>query len=134
MKILFEEYKYQTEDVKNILGDFVLSGLDLTKDTQQLRYVGYFFNKNIVNHDGTKGDLVFILPKVLLDADGKAFGLDPLVVKDFNYAEWKTDEHVVEDGKLTKRNVYNFIYGFATWVYRAVDIYRKNLHNNPKEE
>ena len=134
MKILFEEFKYNTEDVKNILGNFVLSGLDLEKETQQLRYVGYFFNKDIENHDGSKGDLVFILPKVLLDSDGKVFGLDPLKVLDFSYKDWKSDDFVVEGGLLSKRNVYDFIYGFTIWIYRAVDIYRKNQRRKSSEE
>ncbi|MBR6287445.1 MAG: hypothetical protein IKR18_10785 [Bacteroidaceae bacterium] len=134
MKILFEEYKYQTEDVKDILSDFVLSGLDLTKKTQQLRYVGYFFNKNIENHDGSKGDLVFILLKVILDSDGNAFGVSPLKILDFNYRDWKSDDLIVEEGSLSKRNVYDFIYGFATWIYRAVDIYRKSHRSISNEE
>ena len=95
MKILFEEYGYKTEYVENILGDFLLSKLDKEKDKQYLRYVGYFFNKEIVNHDGTKGDLVFLLPKVLLDNEGKAFGLNPKEIINFNYKEWKKDELVV---------------------------------------
>ena len=134
MKILFEEYAYQTKDVKDILGGFVLSGLDLEKTEQQLRYVGYFFNNNIENSDGAKGDLVFILPKVILDEHGLAFGLKPESIINFNFKDWKNEEYVVEGRKLTKQNVYDFIYGFATWIYRAVDIYRRNLRSKPKDE
>lgn len=133
MKILFEEYGYKTEDVERVLGDFLLSDLDKEKDIQQLRYVGYFFNKDIVNHDGTKGDLVFILPKVLLDENGKAFGLQPESIIDFNYRDWKKDELVVEESSLTKQQVYSFIYGFATWIYRAVSLYRQNLRHKSKK-
>ena len=53
MKVIFEEYGYKTEDIENVLGDFLLSKLDKEKNKQQLRYVGYFFNKDIVNRDGT---------------------------------------------------------------------------------
>lgn len=134
MKILFEEYGYKTEDIEKVLGDFLLSKLEKTKDIQHLRYVGYFFNKDIVNHDGTRGDLVFILPKVLLDEQGKAFGLKPEDIINFNYREWKKEELVVEGGKLSKLQVYTFIYGFVIWIYRAVDIYRRNLYNQPKDE
>lgn len=133
MKILFEEYKYQTKVVNDILGDFLLSQLDQEKDTQQLRYVGYFFNKNVPNHDGSKGDLVFILPKVLIDKDGLVFGLKPEKLIDFNYKDWKKDESVVPEGKLSKRQVYNFIYGFTIWIYRAVNVYRKSLLNQKTE-
>ena len=126
MKILFEEYGYKTVDVQNILGDFLLSKLDMEKEKQFLNHVGYFFNKDITNNDGTTGDLVFILPKVLLDEEGKAFGLNPEDIIDFNFKDWKKDEHVVRDGNLSKNQVYNFIYGFVTWIYRAVSIYRQN--------
>ena len=132
MKILFEEYGYRTEDIENVLGDFLLSKLDKEKDIQQLRYVGYFFNKDIVNNDGTKGDLVFILPKVLLDSNGMAFGLHPEDIIDFNYDDWKNEELVVEDGKLTKQQVYSFIYGFVTWIYRVVSLYMQNLRHQHK--
>ena len=134
MKILFEEYGYKTESIENVLGDFLLSKLDKEKNYQQLRYVGYFFNKDIVNHDGSKGDLVFILPKVLLDKQGKAFGLNPENIIDFNYKEWKKEELLIEGGKFSKRQVYTFIYGFVIWIYRAVDIYRRNLRLHPKDE
>ena len=133
MKILFEEYGYKTKDIENVLGDFLLSDLDKERDSQQLRYVGYFFNKEIVNHDGTKGDLVFILPKVLLDENGLAFGLQPENIIDFNYRDWKKDELVVEESKLTKQQVYSFIYGFAIWIYRAVSLYRQSLRKKSKK-
>ena len=133
MKVLFEEYGYKTEDIENVLGDFLLSKLDKEKNKQQLRYVGYFFNKDIVNRDGTKGDLVFILPKVLLDSNGMAFGLHPEDIIDFNYKDWKKDVLVVENGNLTKQQVYSFIYGFVTWIYRAVSLYRLNLRHQPKK-
>lgn len=134
MKILFEEHKYRTESVKNILGGFVLSGLDLTKEYQQLNYVGYFFNKDVDNLDGTKGDLVFILPKVLMNENEEVFGLTPEQLIDFNWKEWKEDSMVVDVGSLSKRQVYDFIYGFTTWIYRAIDIYRKNQKSKPQEE
>ena len=133
MKVLFEEYGYKTESIENVLGDFLLSKLDKEKEKQQLRYVGYFFNKDIENRDGSKGDLVFILPKVLLDSEGKAFGLNPEDIIDFNYKDWKKEDLVVEGGKLSKQQVYNFIYGFVTWIYRAVSLYRLNLRHQPKK-
>lgn len=134
MKILFEEYTYKTGDVKGILGDFILSKLNLEKDTQQLRMVGYFYNAEIINHDETKGDLVFILPKVLIDDQGLAFGLKPEDLINFNWEDWKKEELVVEGGTLSRLNVYNFIYGFATWIYRAVDIYHKNQKRKPMKK
>lgn len=134
MKILFEEYGYETKRIENVLGDFLLSKLDKEKDKQNLRYVGYFFNKEIDNADGSKGDLVFILPKVLLDADGKAFGLNPEDIINFNYKDWKKAELVVTEGKLRKQQVYNFIYGFVIWIYRAVSLYRQSLRHKPQKD
>ena len=130
MKILFEEYGYSTKSIENVLGDFLLSKLDKEKDQQQLRYVGYFFNNDIVNRDGSKGDLVFILPKVLLDANGLAFGMHPEDIMDFSFKDWKKEELVVEEGKLTKNQIYSFIYGFVTWI----SLYRQNLRHKPKKD
>ena len=42
MKILFEEYGYKTEDVVNILGDFLLSKLDKEKDKQREQQAAYW--------------------------------------------------------------------------------------------
>ena len=134
MKILFEEYGYSTKSIENVLGDFLLSKLDKEKDKQQLRYVGYFFNNDIVNRDGSKGDLVFILPKVLLDANGLAFGMHPEDIMDFNFKDWKKEELVVEEGKLTKNQVYSFIYGFVTWIYRSISLYLQNLQHQHKKD
>lgn len=132
MKIIFEEYGYKTESIENILGDFLLSKLDKEKEKQHLRYVGYFFNNEIENHDGTKGDLVFILPKVLLDSEGKVFSLCPEDIIDFNYKDWKKDELVVEDRNISRLQVYNFIYGFVIWIYRSIKLYRQNIKYKSK--
>lgn len=134
MRILFEEYQYKTEDVTGILGDFILSKLDMQSPTQSLRYVGYFYNKDINLSDGSLGDLVFILPKVLVDKDGKVFGCRPEDLINFNWEEWKNDSQAAEGCELTRRQVYDFIYGFAVWVYRAVDIYRRNQKDGPDDE
>ena len=65
MKLLIEEHQYSTNLVRPIL-----SGLYTPSDieeTVQVKYVGYYFNP-------TLNDCVFILPKVLLDENDKAFG------------------------------------------------------------
>lgn len=124
MKVLFEAYPYEMEDVKNVLGGLLN---DVEKDSKKppLKYVGYFYNKEVENRDGSKGDVVFILPKVLLDANQKVFGIEPKDIIDFNYEDWKRDELVVEGGSHSKRQVYDFIFGFAVWIYRAVALYQK---------
>lgn len=135
MKILFEGYQYKTEDVKDALQG-LLSDNDLNQSSQQLKYVGYYYNKCVDNAFDSKGDLVFILPKVLLDKNQKAFGLDPNDLINFNLKQWNTENKVIEEGKLTKKNVHDFVYGFATWIYRAIDIYRKNraVTANPEDD
>ncbi|MBR3945853.1 MAG: LlaJI family restriction endonuclease [Bacteroidales bacterium] len=123
MRILFEGYKYQTKDVENALSG-LLSKIDLSQTEQQLKCVGYYYDKNAVNADGTIGDLVFILPKVLLDKENKAFGLAPNDLINFNLKEWNVENETV--GNLTKKKIHDFIYGFSSWLYRAIDVYRKN--------
>ena len=34
MKVLFEEYGYKTEDIENVLGDFLFSKLDKEKNNK----------------------------------------------------------------------------------------------------
>lgn len=132
MKILFEDYKYNANDAEDIVKE-LLPPLGELKEIR-LTQVGYFYNSNIQNADGSKGDLVFILPKVLLDEQQKAFGLTPEDLLNFNYKEWKKDNLTVDGGKLTRQKVYEFIFGFTTWIYRAVDIYRKNQRQKPSDE
>lgn len=131
MKILFEEYHYKTEDVKDALNG-LLSANDLMQETQQLKQVGYYYNKDIVNPDGSLGDLVFIMPKVLLDKNNQAFGLAPNDLINFNIKDWNIDAEVNDN--LTKKGIHDFIYGFSTWLYRAIDIYRKNKDAEGKKD
>lgn len=133
MKILFEEYEYITKDVENVLQG-LLSSNEKNQQKFQLSNVGYYYDKEIVNPDNSKGDLVFILPKVLLDNNLKAFGMSPEDLINFNLKEWNADNTINVETNFTKRKVYEFIYGFATWVYRAVDIYRKNQTKKNKND
>ena len=67
MKLLIEEYQYDVADVTD-----VLDGLFTLQDVEQkvsVSYVGYYFNP----HPKVR-DVVFILPKVLIDEQGLAFG------------------------------------------------------------
>lgn len=127
MRILFEDYVYDTKDVADILGSFMLSELSKSKKTIYLKHVGYFFSKDIPNANKGKGDLVFILPKVLLDDNAKtAFGIEVEKYLNFSWKEWKGKEEKTQTG-LSKDEIYRFVYGFSTWIYRAVDVYRHNL-------
>ena len=69
MIVLFEEYKYRTEDLKPILGERYYSPMN-NDAYSKTNYVGYYFNPSV--NDG-KGDVIIILPKVFLDINDLAF-------------------------------------------------------------
>ncbi len=107
MKILFEEYPYQCEDVNRIL-----KGVGLLQNAEgivSIGYVGYFYNPQI-------RDCVFILPKVLIDEKGLVF------------QEFKPEALIDFDGSKGRLGAarYEFIYQFVIWIYRAIDVYQKS--------
>lgn len=76
-------------------------------------YVGYYYNPQLK-------DCVFILPKVLVNEENKVFSrLDPHDIIDFDNCKLLTSEEC------------NFIYEFAVWIYRAIEVFNKN---NPKND
>lgn len=111
MKLLIEEYQYNVADVEN-----VLDGIFTLQDVEQkvsVNYVGYYYNP----HEKVR-DVVFILPKVLIDEQGMVFGkYNP---KDLIHLdEAKMDE---------KRR--KFIYEFAVWIHRAIIVYNDSHPKN----
>lgn len=111
MKLLIEEYPYNVADVTD-----VLDGLFTLQDVEQkvsVSYVGYYFNP----HPNVR-DVVFILPKVLIDEQGLAFGkYDP---KDLIHLdEAKMEEHERK-----------FLYEFAVWIHRAIVVYNEAHSDN----
>ena len=109
MRILIEEYKYEAQDVKDIIHG--IDALENVEGKVSLNYVGYFYNTQL-------GDCVFILPKVLLeDKDGKemVFGEhDPKDIINLD-AQNPLSE--------TQRK---FIYEFAVWIYRAIVVFQQS--------
>ena len=105
MRIIIEDYQYKASDVSS-----TLRGLyDLESADQKIgvKMVGYFYNPEI-------GDCVFILPKVLMNADDKAFGhIEPEELIAPESSERLTNEE------------RKFIYSFAVWIYRAIAVYNK---------
>ena len=70
MRIIIEEHKYAAADVKD-----VLKGIDALENVEgyvSVNYVGYFYNT-----DKDVRDCVFILPKVLLEEEGRGTGQCP---------------------------------------------------------
>ena len=111
MKILIEEHKYNADPVKNILNG--ISNLCDVEGKINVKYIGYFYNSSLK-------DCVFILPKVLLDANEKVFGkYNPEEIIDLDAVE----------SKLT-REEHTFIYELAVWIYRAIVVYKDNKPDN----
>lgn len=115
MKLLIEEYPYDVTDVAEIL-----EGLFSLQDVQQkvsVRYVGYYYNP----HPNVR-DMVFILPKVLIDEKGKVFGeYDP---KDLI----NLDDAKLDDQKGPKQ--LKFLYEFAVWIHRAIVVFNNSHDKN----
>lgn len=111
MRILIEGYHYQSSDVKD-----VLKGLDFLENISHeviINYVGYLYNPHIK-------DCVFILPKVIVDRNGKAFShISPAHII-----------HVDKAHELTEEE-RKFIYEFAVWIYRSLRVFN---NHNPKNE
>lgn len=111
MKLLIEEYQYNVADVVN-----VLDGLFTLQDVKQkvsVSYVGYYYNP----HEKVR-DVVFILPKVLIDEKGKVFGeYDP---KDLIH---------LDEAKMDERH-RKFLYEFAVWIHRAIVVYNDSHDKN----
>lgn len=104
MRLLIEEYPYKvSEEISDVLdGLFTLQNV---KGEISVSYVGYFYNPKIK-------DMVFVLPKVIIDQDGLAFGkYDPNKIVNLDDAE-------MDDEKL------KFLYEFAVWVHRAIVVFK----------
>lgn len=112
MKILVEEYQYDAALVRD-----VLQGVDALQNVEglvSLSYVGYFYNPKL---NGGKGDTVFILPKVLMDEQGKVF------------SKYSPDAIIHMDHDKMSDQERKFLYEFAVWIYRAVDVFQR-LHKD----
>lgn len=109
MKLLIEEHQYDSGDVADVLdGLFTLQDID---SRISVSYVGYYYNPKIQ-------DCVFVLPKVLINQDGKAFGkYDPASLIDIDEAPLEPHER-------------KFIYEFAVWIHRAIVVYNDARRDN----
>ena len=129
MRILFEHHPYQSTDVER-----ELKGIYDLQDVEKrisISYVGYFYNPDIE-------DCVFILPKVLLtdetiEVDGKKTKVEVIAgVPKKENGDYVTPEDIITpkgQEKHLQPEYRKFIYEFAVWIYRALDVYRKA---NPK--
>ena len=112
MRILIEEYPYQSEDIsEEVLGELLFHDAE---GKVSLDKVGYYFNSKL-------NDCVFILPKVLLEGEHyheKVFGhIEPRKLINPE----KCDE-------LSKEE-YRFIYNLSVWIYRALSVFREHEYD-----
>lgn len=120
MRILIEEYQYtlndeeRQSDLKCILKE--LGGLEDVEGKFCINYVGYYYSAQL-------RDCVFILPKVLITI-GKS-------KQELVFGEYRPEDIInIEKSTTLKEEQRKFIYEFAVWIYRAIDVYRtKNRRN-----
>jgi hypothetical protein len=113
MKILIEEYKYEASFVQDVL--YGIDALQNEEGLVSLKYVGYFYNPKL---NGGRGDTVFILPKVLMDEQGKVF------------STYLPDDIIQMDAKKLPDKERTFLYEFAVWIYRAIDVFQRTHPEN----
>lgn len=133
MRIIFEEHQYLADSVQNELkGISTLQNID---KFVSVSYVGYFYNP-----EPKIRDCVFILPKVLLkdekitDENGKTTTIEvvanvPQVIDDNGKKQWVKPEDIIStegQEKYLTKEYRKFIYEFAVWMYRALNVYRIN--------
>ncbi len=122
MRVLIEQYAYAVESLEPGLRKI---GLE-SNGKIALDEVGYYLNSDIK-------DCVFILPKVILWLEKDAQGN---VVKDENgvpvekvLGKYSPEEFIRPDRLNLSAEERGFIYGFSTWIYRALCVYNQT---NPK--
>lgn len=107
MRILIEEHAYKaTEEILQVVSE--LGPTQSIKGEVSINYVGYYYNPSI-------HDCVFILPKVLVDETGKAFGShDPARIV-----------HLESEENPLTNDERKFIYELAVWIYRAINVFKE---------
>lgn len=125
MKILFEEYHYDPQQLKGVLSHHFYNSVSQTNKKKKINYVGYYCG------EGTNGGLedpVMIFPKVFLKYDEK--GNNP---KAFGYFDPEKIINVLENDKLKQLDsdsvTRTLLYEMSVWLYRAIDKYRKTYEN-----
>ena len=114
MRILIEEYQYtltdekRQHDLKCILKE--LGGLENVEGKVSVNYVGYYYSAELK-------DCVFILPKVLITVGENK--------KELAFGEHLPEDIInIEKDSPLSEDQRRFIYEFAVWIYRAIDVYR----------
>lgn len=110
MRVIIEGYCYRASAVRDVLHE--LSTLENVGGEISVGYVGYYYHPQL-------RDCVFILPKVLVNEENKVFSrLDPHDIIDLDHCtELSSEER-------------SFIYEFAVWIYRAIEVFNKSNPNS----
>ena len=107
MRILIEEHPYQaTEDILKVVSE--LGPTIGVGGKVSIGYVGYYYNANIQ-------DCVFILPKVLLDEQGRAF-------QKYNPEDIV---HLEDRNNPLNEEERHFVYELSVWIYRAISVFKE---------
>ncbi len=117
MIILFEEYLYKTEKLRQVLSERYF--FPINSGYSKINYVGYYFNPLI-------NDAVIIFPKVFINENGLAFNEfvpETLVIP--------TAEH---KDILLKKGKDKIVFEISTWLYRAVQQFNKRHFYNSISE
>ncbi len=117
MRILIEGYPYPYETVKDLVPIDNVWGK--VEKNVLMPYVGYFYNPKLA-------DCVFVLPKVLLDANDKVFGkYTPESI--INFCEKGT----FTDSETSKaKDEEQLIYTLSVWIYRAIVVFKNDANND----
>ncbi|WP_318640834.1 LlaJI family restriction endonuclease [Flavobacterium ardleyense] len=117
MIILFEEYQYKTEKLKQVLSERYF--FPINSVYSKISYVGYYFNPLI-------NDAVIIFPKVFINEYGLAFD------------EFEPETLVIltteEKDILSKTGKDKIVFEISTWLYRAVQQFNKRHFYNSISE
>jgi len=117
MIILFEEYQYKTEKLKQVLSERYF--FPINSIYSKINYVGYYFNPLI-------NDAVIIFPKVFINENGLAFD------------EFEPETLVIltteNKEKLSKTGKDKIVFEISTWLYRAVQQFNKRHFYNSISE
>ena len=123
MILLFEEYNYPVSTLRDVLSEYGYMCTELKGDKAKVQYVGYFYSK-------AKEDSVFILPKVFVSENEKAFNrynpVDIVYVDKLKKVESLSDNSA---GEILQSD-YSIIFELSVWIYRAIAQFVKRNENN----
>jgi len=118
MRILFEEYAYDKDDVKAFVPERYLQNLKNNKVSTP--YVGYYYSSEV-------DDSVFILPKVFIKIfEKKSCKENEKIEKAFGRFNPKSLINTnAEENPIVGTIFYSHIFNLSTWIYRAIERYRE---------